>query len=228
MQIRRVGTGRFELPTPCSQSRCATRLRHVPRPASVVDSVRAARPGMATDVAGYVCGRGGAAVPCRSEVGWPRGGARSPGDGRPRSARRRRLPPGPARSPRRRTPRPVPPPPPEGNRRGRRHPRPTRPPPAPVPHPPVPPLHAAHGDGARAAVVRAALSQVGWPYVWGGESRTEGGFDCSGLVDHAYARAGYTLPGRPTAAVLWAMSVPLKPAELRPGDLGFLRAPPRP
>ncbi len=27
---RFVGTGRFELPTPCSQSRCATELRHVP------------------------------------------------------------------------------------------------------------------------------------------------------------------------------------------------------
>ncbi len=26
----RVGTVRFELTTPCSQSRCATRLRHVP------------------------------------------------------------------------------------------------------------------------------------------------------------------------------------------------------
>src|SRR5919206_3921906 len=26
----RVGTARFELATPCSQSRCATRLRHVP------------------------------------------------------------------------------------------------------------------------------------------------------------------------------------------------------
>ena len=73
-------------------------------------------------------------------------------------------------------------------------------------------------------IVRAALAQVGWPYVWGGESRTEGGFDCSGLVDHAYARAGYQLPGRPTAAVLWAMSVPVDPADLRPGDLVFLGA----
>ena len=27
-----VGTGGFEPPTPCSQSRCATRLRHVPAP----------------------------------------------------------------------------------------------------------------------------------------------------------------------------------------------------
>jgi cell wall-associated NlpC family hydrolase len=97
-------------------------------------------------------------------------------------------------------------------------------PPAPVVHPAIPPLQAAHGAGARAAVVRAALAQVGWPYVWGGESRTEGGFDCSGLVDHAYARGGYALPGRPTADVLWAMSVPLEPAELRPGDLVFFGA----
>jgi hypothetical protein len=27
-----VGTGGFEPPTPCSQSRCATKLRHVPPP----------------------------------------------------------------------------------------------------------------------------------------------------------------------------------------------------
>jgi cell wall-associated NlpC family hydrolase len=97
-------------------------------------------------------------------------------------------------------------------------------PPAPVKHPVTPPLRAAHGSGARAALVRAALAQVGWPYVWGGESRTEGGFDCSGLVDHAYSRAGYQLPGRPTADVLWAMSVPLARADLRPGDLVFLGA----
>ena len=32
---RLVGTARFELATPCSQSRCATRLRHVPRAAPV-------------------------------------------------------------------------------------------------------------------------------------------------------------------------------------------------
>jgi cell wall-associated NlpC family hydrolase len=96
--------------------------------------------------------------------------------------------------------------------------------PAPVIHPVTPPLHAAHGSGARAAVVRAALAQVGWPYVWGGDSRTEGGFDCSGLIDHAYARAGYGLPGRPTADVLWAMSVPVRSANMKPGDLVFLGA----
>jgi cell wall-associated NlpC family hydrolase len=76
--------------------------------------------------------------------------------------------------------------------------------------------------GGRARVIAAALDQVGWPYIWGGDSRTEGGFDCSGLVDYAYARAGMSLPGRPTAAILWRMSMPVAPARLQPGDLAFL------
>src|SRR5215470_9398202 len=33
--VNPIGTGGFEPPTPCSQSRCATRLRHVPRPGGV-------------------------------------------------------------------------------------------------------------------------------------------------------------------------------------------------
>jgi hypothetical protein len=71
-------------------------------------------------------------------------------------------------------------------------------------------------------VIAAALGQVGWPYIWGGDSHTDGGFDCSGLVDYAYARAGMSLPGRPTAAVLWSMSTAVGPARLQPGDLAFL------
>jgi len=85
----------------------------------------------------------------------------------------------------------------------------------------LPPL----GKGVRAAIVRAALDQVGWPYVWGGESRAEGGFDCSGLVDYAYAAAGHPLPGRPTAAVLWQMGMVVERDQLQPGDLVFLGAP---
>jgi len=80
------------------------------------------------------------------------------------------------------------------------------------------------GHGVRAAIVRAAAAQIGWPYVWGGESRAEGGFDCSGLVDYAFLAAGHPLPGRPTAAVLWHMGIPIKKADLRPGDLAFLGA----
>ena len=76
--------------------------------------------------------------------------------------------------------------------------------------------------GGRARVIAAALAQVGWPYIWGGDSRSEGGFDCSGLVDYAFAHAGMALPGRPTAAVLYRMSMPVGPKHLAPGDLAFL------
>jgi cell wall-associated NlpC family hydrolase len=87
--------------------------------------------------------------------------------------------------------------------------------------------HAAHAlitatAGGRARVIKAGLEQVGWPYIWGGDSHSEGGFDCSGLVDYAYARAGMALPGRPTAAVLWRMSAAVDRNHLKPGDLAFL------
>ena len=48
-------------------------------------------------------------------------------------------------------------------------------------------------SAAAGTAVDWALTQVGTPYVWGGE--TPGvGFDCSGLVQAAYERAGVTLP----------------------------------
>ena len=116
-----------------------------------------------------------------------------------------------------------------------------QPKPAPKPHPahhhPAAPKpkhqptvhlpHAAHAlidatAGGRARVITAALEQVGWPYLWGGDSPSEGGFDCSGLVDYAYAHARMALPGRPTAAVLWQMSAAVGPKHLKPGDLAFL------
>jgi cell wall-associated NlpC family hydrolase len=83
------------------------------------------------------------------------------------------------------------------------------------------PIDLRGGRGPLAAVA-AAEAQVGWPYVWGGESRAEGGFDCSGLVDFAYAAAGSPLPGRPTAADLWQMARPEAAADLAPSDLVFL------
>src|SRR6476661_10849573 len=78
-----------------------------------------------------------------------------------------------------------------------------------------------HGLAGRAAIVAAAAAQIGWPYVWGGESRAEGGFDCSGLVGYAYRAAGISLPGRPTAASLWSMARPVPIGGLAPGDLVF-------
>ncbi|MEU5880257.1 C40 family peptidase [Spirillospora sp. NPDC047279] len=43
-------------------------------------------------------------------------------------------------------------------------------------------------------VIKAAHTRLGWPYVWGGESEAEGGYDCSGLMQYAFARAGISLP----------------------------------
>ncbi len=44
-----------------------------------------------------------------------------------------------------------------------------------------------------AGAVEAAESQIGVPYVWGGESPGRG-FDCSGLTQWAWGRAGVSLP----------------------------------
>jgi cell wall-associated NlpC family hydrolase len=79
-----------------------------------------------------------------------------------------------------------------------------------------------HGMRGRGAVIAAAAAQVGWPYVWGGESRAEGGFDCSGLVDFAFTAAGGSMPGRPTAAGLWQITQPISAEQLQPGDLVFV------
>jgi cell wall-associated NlpC family hydrolase len=67
--------------------------------------------------------------------------------------------------------------------------------------------------------LRIAMSTIGTPYVWGGESYEEGGFDCSGLVLWAYTHMGATLPR--TAAEQWAATTRLAPADVRPGDLIF-------
>jgi cell wall-associated NlpC family hydrolase len=90
---------------------------------------------------------------------------------------------------------------------------------------PVRPVPYTGAPGTVRTILTAAQRQIGWPYVWGGESRAEGGFDCSGLIDHAYWSAGIELPGRPTAAVLWQMSQPIGKEQLRPGDLVFVGAP---
>jgi cell wall-associated NlpC family hydrolase len=74
-------------------------------------------------------------------------------------------------------------------------------------------------SGAGSFAVSWALSQVGTPYVWGGE--TPGvGFDCSGLVQAAYAVAGVSLPR--VAQDQYDSSTKLPPgAVLAPGDLVF-------
>jgi cell wall-associated NlpC family hydrolase len=42
-------------------------------------------------------------------------------------------------------------------------------------------------------VLAATKALLGIPYVWGGESLSEGGFDCSGLTQYVFKKAGYNL-----------------------------------
>lgn len=71
--------------------------------------------------------------------------------------------------------------------------------------------------GASGAIA-AAESQIGVPYVWGGE--TPGvGFDCSGLVQWAWRQAGVNLPR--TSGEQFNAVTPVSVADLQPGDLLF-------
>lgn len=78
-------------------------------------------------------------------------------------------------------------------------------------------------DGARsdpdvgAGAARHALGMRGRPYQYGGN--TPQGFDCSGLIQYSYARAGMKVP-RSTEG-LWAGSRSVSSSQIRPGDLLF-------
>ena len=75
-------------------------------------------------------------------------------------------------------------------------------------------------DGRR-RMLQAAVAQIGEPYVWGGESRAEGGFDCSGLVVYSLADHPW-LHGRTTfdmSRVPLGERLPI--AAIAAGDLVF-------
>jgi cell wall-associated NlpC family hydrolase len=75
------------------------------------------------------------------------------------------------------------------------------------------------GSSARGlAALHYVESQIGVPYVWGGE--TPGvGFDCSGLVQWAWAKAGIKIPR--TTQSQWPAMVHVPLNALQPGDLLF-------
>lgn len=90
---------------------------------------------------------------------------------------------------------------------------------------PVDPYPDAEGDPAPMerdrdigmTAARAALRMIGVPYRYGGASPD--GFDCSGLVQYAFARAGRRLPRSVEGQA--ARSRPVSRSQLRPGDLLF-------
>jgi cell wall-associated NlpC family hydrolase len=72
------------------------------------------------------------------------------------------------------------------------------------------------------AMLAAALSRKGLPYVWGGDGPDV--FDCSGLVQWSFAQAGITMPRVAADQALTGPAVPV--SELRPGDLLFYHTDP--
>jgi cell wall-associated NlpC family hydrolase len=83
---------------------------------------------------------------------------------------------------------------------------------------------------AAAAAIDAAVASIGTPYAWGGGGATGPGpgvppdrgvigFDCSGLTQYAYARAGVSIPRNSRAQFTSLPRVPV--ADLQPGDLVF-------
>jgi peptidoglycan DL-endopeptidase CwlO len=82
---------------------------------------------------------------------------------------------------------------------------------------PAPPPTRPAADAAAQTAVRAALSKLGRPYVWG--AKGPDAFDCSGLVRWAWAQAGVTL-GADTYTQI-EQGVPVAPGDVQPGDLIF-------
>ena len=81
-------------------------------------------------------------------------------------------------------------------------------------------LNLPHDDSLASKVVDSALSRIGIPYVWGGESMAEGGYDCSGLMQYAYGEHGISL-SRTTYTQVNEGTAVGSLSEAKPGDLIF-------
>jgi peptidoglycan DL-endopeptidase CwlO len=91
--------------------------------------------------------------------------------------------------------------------------------------PPAPPAPAAApatgGSSAAQTAVDTAMAQLGDPYVWAAAGPDA--FDCSGLVQYAYAAAGIQLPH--SSSMQSTMGSPVARSALLPGDLVFFYSP---
>ena len=86
-------------------------------------------------------------------------------------------------------------------------------------------LTVAHFDNATAqAIMNEALKYQGWKYVYGG-SNPNTSFDCSGLVQWCYGKAGISLPRTAQAQYDATQHLPLSQAKA--GDLVFFTPPPK-
>ena len=71
----------------------------------------------------------------------------------------------------------------------------------------------------RDSVVAAATDAMGRPYQFGGTGTGGEGFDCSGLIQYAYAKYGIALPRVSADQATEGIKVAKKVQELAPGDL---------
>ena len=77
----------------------------------------------------------------------------------------------------------------------------------------------APASGNAGQAIAFASAQIGCPYVFGGTGPCSSGFDCSGLVQAAWAYAGVSIP-RDTYGQ-WAALPHVPLSQLQPGDLIF-------
>ena len=84
-------------------------------------------------------------------------------------------------------------------------------------HPQATTLIPTKKEAARSKALDIAHSLIGTPYRYGGTDLR--GFDCSGLVQYAFNRAGVNLPR--TSQEIFRKSKKIKLDELQPGDLVF-------
>ena len=69
-------------------------------------------------------------------------------------------------------------------------------------------------------IIKIAKAQLGKPYHYGGR-KPETGFDCSGLINYSYKKAGVSVPR--TTSQLYRASKRIKRNHLKAGDLVFFR-----
>ncbi|MGJ3194906.1 bifunctional lytic transglycosylase/C40 family peptidase [Peribacillus frigoritolerans] len=79
------------------------------------------------------------------------------------------------------------------------------------------------GDGSQSFDVEEVHNimkqYLGRPYVWGGRTPAAGGFDCSGLLEYAFAQVGMDMYG--TAQSQYNKTKPVSEEHIKPGDFVF-------
>ncbi|MFK9119510.1 lysozyme family protein [Peribacillus frigoritolerans] len=79
------------------------------------------------------------------------------------------------------------------------------------------------GDGSQSFDVEEVHNimkqYLGRPYVWGGRTPAAGGFDCSGLLEYAFAQVGMDMYG--TAQSQYNKTKPVPEDQIKPGDFVF-------